>query len=546
MEKWVWSLAYTRTRSRSPPRGAPGVPRSLASHTSRARVIAMMLAMTPPRGQHPPAVLTEPDEVAEPPGDLFLDEGADRSCVPDVDPLMDPLRQHLAGDRHRQRRRREVAERARMLGVVGVRRHPRSELGQDLVRGRRGHRRRRPADGWARRRSRGPPGRPGRARAAPSHGRRASRGPLARWPPRALPARGANGRDRGCRAGRVRGSNRSDPTMAARVTAACSGPPVTTVTDHRAPPAYGARMYGRVLGVTVLGVGGHLVTVEAHVGRGLPSLTLTGLPGAAVRDATDRIRPAVEGAGLEWPLRRVVVNLAPGNLRKEGPGLDLPVAMGVLAATAQVPSTFLARYAFAGELSLKGELMPTPGVLSVAIEAARKGLEGVIVPAPNAREAAQVEGLHVVSAASLADVVGFLRGTWTPDEPPPPVGDDAAAGTSVDLRGRPWPTASSARPRGCRRRRPQRPARRFARRGQDDAGPAHDDDPPAPQPRGGARGDAAPLGGGPARRWGRRAARPPVPRAASLRLPGRAPGRRRHLPAARRGLAGPPWRPVPR
>ena len=92
-------------------------------------------------------------------------------------------------------------------------------------------------------------------------------------------------------------------------------------------------MYGRVVGVTVLGVGGHLVTVEAHVGRGLPSLTLTGLPGAAVNDARDRIRPAVEGAGLEWPLRRVVVNLAPGNLRKEGPGLDLPVAMGVLTGT---------------------------------------------------------------------------------------------------------------------------------------------------------------------------------------------------------------------
>src|SRR5438128_531796 len=92
-------------------------------------------------------------------------------------------------------------------------------------------------------------------------------------------------------------------------------------------------MYGRVVGVTVLGVGGHLVTVEAHVGRGLPSLTLTGLPGAAVNDARDRIRPAVEGAGLEWPLRRVIVNLAPGNLRKEGPGLDLPVAMGVLVST---------------------------------------------------------------------------------------------------------------------------------------------------------------------------------------------------------------------
>ncbi|MGZ5128975.1 MAG: magnesium chelatase domain-containing protein, partial [Actinomycetota bacterium] len=89
-------------------------------------------------------------------------------------------------------------------------------------------------------------------------------------------------------------------------------------------------MYGRVLGVTVLGVGGHLVTVEAFVGRGLPSLTFTGLPGAAVQDARERIRPAVEHAGLEWPLRRVVVNLAPGNLRKEGPGLDLPIAAALL------------------------------------------------------------------------------------------------------------------------------------------------------------------------------------------------------------------------
>ncbi|HEU4831778.1 MAG TPA: magnesium chelatase domain-containing protein, partial [Actinomycetota bacterium] len=125
-------------------------------------------------------------------------------------------------------------------------------------------------------------------------------------------------------------------------------------------------MYGRVNGVTVVGVRGHLVAVEAHVGRGLPSLTLTGLPGAGVQDARDRIRPAVESAGLEWPLRRVVVNLAPGTLRKEGPGLDLPVAMGVLAATAQVPAAGLEGWAFAGELSLQGGLVSTPGVLSVA------------------------------------------------------------------------------------------------------------------------------------------------------------------------------------
>jgi len=97
-------------------------------------------------------------------------------------------------------------------------------------------------------------------------------------------------------------------------------------------------MYGRVTGMTIVGVGAWPVTVEAFVGRGLPSLIVTGLPGATVQDARERIRPAVEHAGLEWPLRRVVVNLAPGNLRKDGAGLDLPIAVSVLAATGQVPS----------------------------------------------------------------------------------------------------------------------------------------------------------------------------------------------------------------
>jgi magnesium chelatase family protein len=151
-----------------------------------------------------------------------------------------------------------------------------------------------------------------------------------------------------------------------------------------------------------------------------------------VRDACERIRPAVESQRFEWPLRRVVVNLAPGNLRKEGPGLDLPVAAGVLAATSQVPAALLGRYALTGELSLKGELMPTPGVLSVAIAAARAGLDGVIVPAANALEAAQVDRLSVVAATTLTDVVGFLRGSWQP----PAIDDDSLptdAPTEVDF-----------------------------------------------------------------------------------------------------------------
>jgi magnesium chelatase family protein len=182
-------------------------------------------------------------------------------------------------------------------------------------------------------------------------------------------------------------------------------------------------VYGRCVGVTVLGVGAHPVTVEAYVGRGLPSLVVTGLPGAGVQDARERIRPAVEHAGLEWPLRRVVVNLAPGNLRKDGPGLDLPIAVAVLAATAQVPTAPLSKAIFFGELSLRGEVLTTPGVVSVAIVAARRGLAGVVVPTVNAAEAAQVEDLQVVPVSTLSEVVGYLRGAWSPPsvDPTPPV-----------------------------------------------------------------------------------------------------------------------------
>lgn len=192
-------------------------------------------------------------------------------------------------------------------------------------------------------------------------------------------------------------------------------------------------MYGRAIGVAVVGVRGHLVNVEAHIGRGLPSLTLTGQPGAPVQDARDRIRPAVESAELTWPLRRVVVNLSPGNLRKEGPGLDLPIAIGVLAASTQIPADRLGRFAFAGELSLRGTLVSTPGVLSVAIAAARAGLEGVVVPSANAAEASLVEGLEVVGAPSLGDVVAYLRGTWRPQAVELPAATAADPRHAVDL-----------------------------------------------------------------------------------------------------------------
>src|SRR5262249_52209759 len=134
-----------------------------------------------------------------------------------------------------------------------------------------------------------------------------------------------------------------------------------------------------------------------------------------------------------WPLRRVVVNLSPVNLRKDGPGLDLPIAMGILAASAQVPGTLLDRFALSGELSLRGELMPTPGILAVAIAVARAGLGGVVVPEANAGEAALVEGLRVVGAPTLARAAEFLRGTWKPPEPDPPEAGPTVPGADVDL-----------------------------------------------------------------------------------------------------------------
>lgn len=184
-------------------------------------------------------------------------------------------------------------------------------------------------------------------------------------------------------------------------------------------------MYGRVFGVTVVGVNGHVIRVEAHVGRGLPALTITGLPGTGVQDARERIRPAVEASGLEWPMRRVVINLSPATLRKEGPGLDLPLALGVLAASAQIPPRRLDDYAFVGELSLKGELISTPGVLAAAMAAAERGLPGVLVPSPNAAEARLVDGLRVVAVPTLGDAVTFLRARPGTE---PLASDDADAG----------------------------------------------------------------------------------------------------------------------
>jgi len=151
------------------------------------------------------------------------------------------------------------------------------------------------------------------------------------------------------------------------------------------------------------------VTVEAHLANGLPSFTIVGLPEAEVKEAKDRVRAALQNARFEFPARRITVNLAPADLPKESGRFDLPIALGILAASGQIPADKLGEYEFAGELALTGELRPVRGALAMTLGASRDR-RGFILPQPNAAEAALVEDAIVYPARSLLQVCAHLAG----------------------------------------------------------------------------------------------------------------------------------------
>ena len=169
-------------------------------------------------------------------------------------------------------------------------------------------------------------------------------------------------------------------------------------------------MLVRVRSAAVLGVTAIPVEVEVEVAQGMPRIHVVGLPGHGVQEAKFRAFAAIRNVGVQLSSKRVTINLAPGDLRKDGPGFDLPIAVGLLAASEAVRSEPLAGIHFVGELSLSGELKPVRGVLPIAIEARRAGARGLVVPEVNAREAGIVEGLRVLSARHLGEVVGWTRG----------------------------------------------------------------------------------------------------------------------------------------
>ena len=185
------------------------------------------------------------------------------------------------------------------------------------------------------------------------------------------------------------------------------------------------------------GISARPVRVEVDVHKGLPGFAIVGLPDAAVREARERVRAALVNCGFEFPLHRIVVNLAPASLRKGGPGMDLAIAAALLAASGQLEWERMARVALAGELALDGATRPVNGALAIAEAAREAGAEAIVLPAENGAEAALVPGIEVVGLERLDRLVDLAAGDWAPERPAPlPLDGDHRAGPDLaDLRG---------------------------------------------------------------------------------------------------------------
>ena len=169
-------------------------------------------------------------------------------------------------------------------------------------------------------------------------------------------------------------------------------------------------MVSKVLSAAVLGINAYLVEVEVDLALGLPSFSTVGLPEGAVKESKDRVKAAIRNLGYRFPERRITVNLAPADIRKEGAAFDLPISLGILTAMGMVDKEKLLQYVILGELSLDSHIKPIKGALPMAVAVREAGLRGVILPVENAPEAAVVEGVEVRPASELSDVIAFLNG----------------------------------------------------------------------------------------------------------------------------------------
>ncbi len=171
-------------------------------------------------------------------------------------------------------------------------------------------------------------------------------------------------------------------------------------------------MLSKVISSAVLGIDAYPVEVEVDVAsRGLPFFSTVGLPDAAVKESKERVRAALKNTGFDFPLKQVVVNLAPADIKKEGSAFDLPIAIGMLVAEGILNQEMVDGYLIVGELSLDGRVKPVRGALSMAVLAKKLGYRGMVLPADNAQEAAVVESVKIFSMNTLPQVVEFLAGS---------------------------------------------------------------------------------------------------------------------------------------
>ncbi|MEH1847930.1 MAG: YifB family Mg chelatase-like AAA ATPase [Nostoc sp.] len=168
-------------------------------------------------------------------------------------------------------------------------------------------------------------------------------------------------------------------------------------------------MLARVWSASIVGIDAVKVGVEVDVSGGLPGIVVLGLPDSAIQESRERVKATLKNAGFAFPMRKIVINLTPADLRKEGPCFDLPISVGILVASEQVSADLLGDYLFLGEVSLDGSLRPVAGVLPIAAAAQKMGIAGLVIPADNAQEAAVVEDLAVYGCKHLSDVVDFLN-----------------------------------------------------------------------------------------------------------------------------------------
>jgi magnesium chelatase family protein len=169
-------------------------------------------------------------------------------------------------------------------------------------------------------------------------------------------------------------------------------------------------MLAKVFSSAVLGIDAYVVEVEVDLAPGLPTFAVVGLPDASVKESRERVKAAVQNSGLDFPIRRITVNLAPADIRKEGSAYDLPIAIGLLCATGVIPASAVQTAVLLGELSLDGRVKPIRGALSIALAAERGGMTRLILPRDNATEAAVIQGIAVYPVDTLPQVVEYLTG----------------------------------------------------------------------------------------------------------------------------------------